>query len=61
VSDELLPRVLATLRVAALTGRVGDAKIFVSQLCRAIRIHNGASGDAVLRPGEREQAARYRL
>jgi nitrogen regulatory protein PII len=48
VSDEMLPRLLTTLRTAALTGKPGDGKIFVTDLQRAVRIRNGRTGDHVL-------------
>ena len=33
---------------AAQTGKIGDGKIFVSEISEAIRIRNGDRGDAVL-------------
>lgn len=48
VSNALLPRVLAALRQAALTGKFGDGKILVTNLDGAVRIRNGTRGDAAL-------------
>ena len=48
VSDELLPQLLTTLRAAALTGKPGDGKIFVTDLQKTVRIRNGRAGDQVL-------------
>lgn len=48
VSDEHLQQVLATVRAAALTGKPGDGKIFVTTLERALRIRNGTEGEQAL-------------
>ena len=48
VSDELVERVVDAIRRAAQTGRIGDGKIFVSNIEEAIRIRTGKSGlDAI--------------
>ena len=48
VSDENLAAAIEAIRGAALTGRIGDGKIFVSQIDEAIRIRTGETGaDAV--------------
>jgi nitrogen regulatory protein P-II 1 len=48
VSDENLAATIEAIRRAALTGRIGDGKIFVSQIDEAIRIRTGETGaDAV--------------
>ena len=41
VTDDLLDSVMEAIRVAANTGRIGDGKIFVSALGRAVRIRTG--------------------
>ena len=48
VSDENLGSAIQAIRGAAQTGRIGDGKIFVSQIDEAIRIRTGETGaDAV--------------
>src|SRR3984957_7830649 len=48
VSDENLRPAIEAIRNAAQTGRIGDGKIFVSQIEEAIRIRTGETGpDAV--------------
>ena len=48
VSDENLRPAIEAIRSAAQTGRIGDGKIFVSQIEEAIRIRTGETGaDAV--------------
>jgi nitrogen regulatory protein P-II 1 len=43
-SDE----VVNTLSTAARSGKIGDGKIFVSDVAQAVRIRNGDQGDAAL-------------
>ncbi|WP_293810453.1 P-II family nitrogen regulator, partial [uncultured Bosea sp.] len=38
VSDELVDRVIETITAAARTGQIGDGKIFVSSIEKAVRI-----------------------
>jgi len=48
VADEKLAATVEAIRRAAQTGRIGDGKIFVSQIDEAIRIRTGETGaDAV--------------
>ena len=48
VADENLGPAIEAIRGAAQTGRIGDGKIFVSQIDEAIRIRTGETGaDAV--------------
>jgi nitrogen regulatory protein P-II 1 len=48
ISDELVDRAIDAIRRAAQTGRIGDGKIFVSNIEEAIRIRTGESGlDAI--------------
>ena len=48
VADENLQAAVEAIRNAAQTGRIGDGKIFVSQIDEAIRIRTGETGaDAV--------------
>ena len=48
VKDELLDQVLEALVGAAKTGKVGDGKIFVSEIERVLRIRTGESDDQAL-------------
>ena len=46
--DELVDRAVEAIRNAAQTGRIGDGKIFISNVEEAIRIRTGESGlDAI--------------
>ena len=48
VADNHLDRALEAIATAARTGRIGDGKIFVSNIEEAIRIRTGESGlDAI--------------
>ena len=48
VSDEMLDKTVSTIVDAANTGRIGDGKIFVTDLQETIRIRTGERGpDAV--------------
>jgi nitrogen regulatory protein P-II 1 len=48
ISDDLVERAIESIRRAAQTGRIGDGKIFVSNIEEAIRIRTGESGlDAI--------------
>jgi len=48
VSDELVPRVVETIVEQAKTGEIGDGKIFVSNIEKAVAIRTGATGDDAL-------------
>ncbi len=48
VSDELVERVVETIVEAAKTGKVGDGKIFVTNLEQVWRIRTGETGDSAL-------------
>jgi nitrogen regulatory protein P-II 1 len=48
IGDDLVERAIDAIRRAAQTGRIGDGKIFVSNIEGAIRIRTGESGlDAI--------------
>ena len=48
VTDERLAQTVDAIRKAAQTGRIGDGKIFVSNIEEAIRIRTGEAGqDAI--------------
>src|SRR5699024_3458555 len=44
VDDDRLESVLAAIGRAAHTGRIGDGKIFVSELVEAVRLRTGETG-----------------
>ncbi len=48
VPDARADEVIRTLIAAARTGRIGDGKIFVSEVADAIRIRNEDRGEAAL-------------
>ena len=48
VKDELLDQVLEAIVGAAKTGKVGDGKIFVSEIERVLRIRTGESDEQAL-------------
>lgn len=48
VSDELADRTVEAIRRAAHTGHIGDGKIFVTPLERALRIRTGETDDEAL-------------
>lgn len=48
ITDEALDRAMDAIRRAAQTGRIGDGKIFVSNIEQVVRIRTGESGaDAI--------------
>jgi nitrogen regulatory protein P-II 1 len=48
LGDDMVEKAVDTIRRAAQTGRIGDGKIFVSNIEEAIRIRTGESGlDAI--------------
>lgn len=48
VADDLVERVVETIVEAAKTGKVGDGKIFVTNLEQVLRIRTGETGDSAL-------------
>jgi nitrogen regulatory protein P-II 1 len=48
VPDERLDEVIDALTAAARTGKIGDGKIFVTEVVEAVRIRNGDRGDSAL-------------
>jgi nitrogen regulatory protein P-II 2 len=48
VKDALVDQVVEAIVAAARTGKVGDGKIFISDLERAIRIRTGEADDQAL-------------
>jgi nitrogen regulatory protein P-II 1 len=48
VSDDQLGPALEAIQTAARTGRIGDGKIFVSDITEVVRIRTGESGPAAI-------------
>ncbi len=48
VSDDLAEKVADAIRMAANTGKIGDGKIFISELAQVVRIRTGEADDAAL-------------
>jgi nitrogen regulatory protein PII len=48
VTDELVDRVIEAIIGAAKTGKVGDGKIFVTELTLVYRIRTGETGDQAI-------------
>ena len=48
INSDMLDRVIETIEKAANTGKIGDGKIFVSDLEQVIRIRTGESGAEAL-------------
>ena len=48
IADDLVTKVVDAIVGASQTGKIGDGKIFVSDLLQSIRIRTGESGDDAL-------------
>ena len=48
VSDDVVERAIEGIVRAARTGRIGDGKIFVSNVEEVVRIRTGEAGDAAI-------------
>jgi len=48
VADDLVERAVEAITAAARTGKVGDGKIFVTELEQALRIRTGETGEGAL-------------
>ena len=48
VSDKLLDKAIDAIQSSAKTGRIGDGKIFVSNLEQVIRIRTGETGEKAI-------------
>ena len=48
VADDMLETALEAIKSVAHTGRIGDGKIFVSDVAEAIRIRTGETGDEAI-------------
>ncbi len=48
VADELVDKAIEAIQKTAATGRIGDGKIFVTNIERAVRIRTGDTGEEAL-------------
>ncbi|HEX3915815.1 MAG TPA: P-II family nitrogen regulator [Caulobacteraceae bacterium] len=48
IGDDQLEPVIEAIQAAARTGRIGDGKIFISDIVDAVRIRTGETGAAAL-------------
>jgi nitrogen regulatory protein P-II 1 len=48
VPDDLVAQVLETIQTAARTGKIGDGKIFVTDVLEVVRIRTGETGPAAI-------------
>lgn len=48
VADDMVERVVESIRSTAQTGRIGDGKIFVCDITHAVRIRTGETGNDAL-------------
>lgn len=48
VSDQLVDAVIDAIRQAAATGKIGDGKIFTTNIEQAVRIRTGETGEEAL-------------
>jgi nitrogen regulatory protein P-II 1 len=48
IADDQLQAALDVIQTAARTGRIGDGKIFVSDIAEVVRIRTGESGAAAI-------------
>lgn len=48
ISDEQVDTAIESITNAARTGKIGDGKIFVSDVARVVRIRTGEEGDAAI-------------
>jgi nitrogen regulatory protein P-II 1 len=48
IADSLVDRAMEAIITAARTGKIGDGKIFVSNMEQVVRIRTGESGDAAI-------------
>ena len=48
IADDQLAAALEAIQTAARTGRIGDGKIFVSEITDIVRIRTGESGSAAI-------------
>ncbi|MBX7247631.1 MAG: P-II family nitrogen regulator [Caulobacteraceae bacterium] len=46
--DDLVPQIIEAIQTAARTGKIGDGKIFVTEVLEVIRIRTGETGPAAV-------------
>jgi len=47
-ADKLVPQIIETIEKSAKTGRIGDGKIFVTNVEEIVRIRTGERGEAAI-------------
>ncbi len=47
-ADKLVPQIIETIEKSAKTGRIGDGKIFVTNVEEVVRIRTGEQGEAAI-------------
>ncbi|HWR71988.1 MAG TPA: P-II family nitrogen regulator [Nitrospirota bacterium] len=47
-ADKLVPQIIETVEKSAKTGRIGDGKIFVTNVEEVVRIRTGERGEAAI-------------
>ena len=50
VADEVLDQAIEAIEKGARTGKIGDGKIFVSEVTEAVRIRTGEIGESICNP-----------
>jgi nitrogen regulatory protein P-II 2 len=48
VADDQVTRVVEAIETAGRTGKIGDGKIFVLEMAKAVRIRTGETDEAAL-------------
>lgn len=48
IPDELTDQVIEAVSKAAKTGRIGDGKVFVSEMLQTVRIRTGETGESAV-------------
>lgn len=48
IADDLLDAVIEAIQTSACTGKIGDGKIFVTELLQAVRIRTGETNETAL-------------
>jgi nitrogen regulatory protein P-II 1 len=48
LADDMLDKAVDAIQKAAKTGRIGDGKIFISEILDVLRIRTGEAGEAAV-------------